>query len=307
MADALHLTRPGVTLGTVTYMSPEQARGEPLDARSDIFSLGAVLFEMATGQPAFARGSLAATFEAILSGAPPSPQSLNPGVPSRLAEIIAKALEKDTSLRYQHAGDMLADLKRLKRDSAPTGASAATPGGVARVPASSRRHWSVLSAIVAGCVLTIAGGLALRTWLGRQKPTPFRNFSMVQVTYSGHAKAAAVSPDGKLMAEARVEHNEQGLWLRFDREQQRRPDSAARANQLWLLGLLARRELLISRHGDGDLCHQPVPHAGAGRNPAEDCGKHRQLCQRGPGWTAHRLPQGRLPPRRLLVRARRGR
>jgi serine/threonine protein kinase/tetratricopeptide (TPR) repeat protein len=118
-----HLTTPGVAIGTIAYMSPEQARGRELDSRSDVFSFGAVLYEMATGRMAFPGDTPGVIFNAILDRDPVSPLRLCPQVPPRLEEIINKALEKDRKLRYQHASEMSADLRRLQRDSDSGGRS----------------------------------------------------------------------------------------------------------------------------------------------------------------------------------------
>jgi TolB-like protein/tRNA A-37 threonylcarbamoyl transferase component Bud32/Tfp pilus assembly protein PilF len=126
--DPEHLTSPGSTLGTVAYMSPEQARAKELDARSDLFSFGTVLYEMATGRLAFPGESTALIFKAILDEAPVSPLRLNPQLPAALEPILSKAMEKDRNLRYQSAADLRADLARLKRD-----LDSGRPGSVATV------------------------------------------------------------------------------------------------------------------------------------------------------------------------------
>jgi serine/threonine protein kinase/Tol biopolymer transport system component len=192
-----YLTTPGVAVGTVPYMSPEQARGEELDARTDLFSFGAVLYEMATGKAAFSGATTAIIHEAILGRAPSPPSTLNPRLPREMDGIVGKALEKDRDLRYQHAADMRADLRRLKRDT-DSGRSATVS---APTPRSKLRQWLLGAAaviLVAAAVVYLASkppGL-LRTAAPPVPPTHR------QITFVGDATLPTLSPDGKFVAYA---------------------------------------------------------------------------------------------------------
>jgi serine/threonine protein kinase/tetratricopeptide (TPR) repeat protein len=167
------LTSKGTTLGTVTYMSPEQVRAKELDARTDLFSFGTVLYEMATGQLPFRGDSTATIFEAILNRGPVAPVRLNPDVPPELERIINKALEKDRGLRYQNAADMRTDLQRLKRDSESGRSAAAISGSVATAEGPAvgvAKLWKIAVPVLLVALLAV-GGLYYRSHQQRNRLT----------------------------------------------------------------------------------------------------------------------------------------
>jgi len=206
------LTGGGAALGTVAYMSPEQARAKELDNRTDLFSFGAVLYEMSTGQQPFRGESEATIYEAILNREPEPPTRLNKEVPLKLEEIIHKALEKNGDLRYQHAADIRTDLQRMKRDSS-SGVEVSSAKS-ARGSAIAHRRTSLLAGILIGFFVLAIAGLGLYLLLGRSSPQPFKNFTITQITNTGKAMAAAISPDGKYIVNAQNENGLESLWLR---------------------------------------------------------------------------------------------
>jgi hypothetical protein len=206
-AGSTALSGPGVAMGTVAYMSPEQARGEELDARTDLFSFGAVLYEMVTGRQAFGGNTPGLIFAAILERTPASVLTLNPELPPKLEEIINRALEKDRETRYQTASDLHSDLKRLKRDT-ESGRSAATAAAVrvrprkgAHVSTRLRKGWLLAAAIMA-LVVVFFIGIRLG-WFTGFFPARVPELVPQQLTANPSPDTvplAAISPDGKYLA-----------------------------------------------------------------------------------------------------------
>jgi len=247
LAAPAHLTTPGLALGTVAYMSPEQARAESLDAKSDLFSFGVVLYELATGVLPFTGPTSAVIFHEILGKTPASVRQVNPAMPVDLDRIVATAMEKDRDLRYQSAADLLADLRRLKRDldsgkeamtAGQTDASVAAPQSSApesgvvttshasdaqMVAALAVRHKSALAAVAVVLILAVGLGVYFaRKREQKMASTPatgdsgvrLEDLQVTQLTTSGNAERPAISPDGKYVVYVQRSGTEDSLWIR---------------------------------------------------------------------------------------------
>ena len=209
-----HLTSPGMTVGTVAYMSPEQARATDLDPRTDLFSFGIVLYEMATGKQPFFGNSTAVIFDAILNKTPVLPVRLNPALPAELERIILKALEKDRDLRYQSAAELRADLKRLKRDSdsshysamhaaasVPVSATATPPAAPATASTTEAQQKKPRTTVIMITMLAIAAGiigfLLFQRSSEKREAVPLPQLTFVRVTdQAGEEAEPDLSPDG---------------------------------------------------------------------------------------------------------------
>jgi serine/threonine protein kinase len=200
-SDPRALTTPGVAMGTVAYMSPEQARGEELDARTDIFSLGAVLYEMATGKLAFPGKTSAVVFKAILDETPPPPTQVIPSLPAQLDQIAVKALEKDRDLRYQSAADLRADLKRFRRDS-QSGQTAAQPVLQSPPRTETRKRPTLLFFGAGAVVLLLATGFLYfrRPWVRSEPKKEKVQRQLTANSPDNPVVTASISPDGKQLA-----------------------------------------------------------------------------------------------------------
>jgi len=193
------LTSPGSAVGTVAYMSPEQVRGSQLDPRTDLFSFGVVLYEMATGALPFRGDTSGVVFEAILNRAPVAPVRLNPDLPAKLEEVINRALEKDRDLRYQHASDLRAELQRLKRDTDSGRAAVAVPADVTSTTKAERRVSTIWKFALPAVV--VAAAIALAVFFHWNRTSRPSRAEYAQLTnFPDSVTQPALSPDGRMLA-----------------------------------------------------------------------------------------------------------
>lgn len=215
-ATQAHLTSPGTAVGTIAYMSPEQARGKELDSRSDLFSFGAVLYQMATAKLPFDGETSAVIFDGILNREPVAPTELNGALPLKLEEVIRTALEKDRDLRYQSAADMRAELKRLKRDTSSGRVSlptTAVSGRVATQPPPARRPKRIVPYLFAAFVVLALAALVYKMFL-RPPVLNLQNMQLEKLTDLGKATQVGISPDGRYIVYVLRNGEQQSLWVR---------------------------------------------------------------------------------------------